>query len=134
MSESRVILDGSGMPTTGSEPINCESSGRSSFTNLTSRSQRTEREAQQPEAGRLVYVPKSVLPYIRSTLDWVGVHVTYKRKASSYTGRCTGHVLDVRLLKNGSTEMLVNCHEHVQHKPMWKHTRGLDDARSEPIN
>lgn len=82
----------------------------------------------------MVYVPKSVLPYIRSTLDWVGVRVSYNRKASNYTGKCMGHVLDVRLLKNGSTEMLVNCHEHVQHKPMWKHTRGLQDVLAEPIN
>jgi hypothetical protein len=130
MLDSQVILDGNGMPTTKSEPINCESKHRSSFDQLTTKQERTEREQQHPEEGRMVYVPKSVLPYIRCSLDWVGVKVLYNRKAHNKTGKCIGHVLDVRILKNGSTEMLVNCHDHVGHRPMWKHTRGLSDVLS----
>jgi hypothetical protein len=77
-----------------------------------------------------VFVPKSVLPFIRGALDWCGAKVTYPRKVGSQRGRCMGHVLDVRLLKNGNAQMLVNCHLHPQHKPMWKHTCSLQDAVS----
>jgi hypothetical protein len=99
---------------------------------MTNKETRKSRSEQAPENGQLVYVPKSVLPYIRSTLNWVGVVVSYTRHTGVKPTKCTGRVLDVRLMKNGSTSMLVNCWDHEQHKPTWKHSRGLDYV--EPVN
>ena len=103
---------------------------------MTSKETRTARSEQAPEKGQHVYVPKSILPYIRSTLNWVGVAVSYTRSTGVKPTKCVGRVLDVRLMKNGSTSMLVNCWEHEQHKPTWKHSRGLGYATDgrEPVN
>lgn len=99
-----------------------------SFSQPTNSEEREERKRQPPEeGGKLVWVPRSVLPYIRSTLDWCGVVVSYPRKQGNSKGRCVGHVLDVRLTRNGNTQMLINCHEHSRHKPIWKHSRFIDD-------
>jgi hypothetical protein len=133
--ETTVILDQNGMPTTTSAGSSAGASRSTSFDHPTTKQERSDRESQPPELGRMVYVPKSVLPYIRCALDWVGVKVRYGRRTqSNKKGKCVGHVLDVRILKNGSAEMLVNCHDHGGHKPMWKHTRGLEDVLSETIN
>jgi len=94
---------------------------------MTTTDQMNERMAQTPEGGRMAFVPKSVLPFIRGTLDWCGAKVSYPRSVGSNRGKCVGHVLDVRLAKNGNAQMLVNCYLHTQHKPVWKRTMTLQD-------
>lgn len=126
---SKVILDQNGMPTkatSSSDEQQAESKG--SFAEFLNEKDAWARKTQLPEeGGKWVYVPKSVLPYIRATLDWTGAVVSYSRKYGSQRGRCKGHVLDVRLTSNGNTQMLVNCHEHPKHKPLWKHSRSIED-------
>lgn len=126
---TKVTLDSSGMPTKAkTEPDNQDGEVKGSFAEFLSEKEAWTRKTQLPEeGGKLVWVPKSVLPYIRSTLDWTGAVVVYSRKYGSQRGRCRGHVLDVRLTSNGNTQMLVNCHEHPKHKPAWKHSRFIDD-------